>query len=134
MGPGGQGIGRHAQLTRMNGGRSIHCVELANGSVAVDLRVMLRQLGEHGVPLAEGRINGKGVLNHPALMSAAITAGGYEVCFAVGEYYRSLTRATMLPGFLEDVPYHFHITDAARHYHLPFKFTAWGFSLFRGSA
>jgi 5-hydroxyisourate hydrolase len=31
------------------------------------------------------------------------------------------------------VPFRFTIADAAQHYHLPFKFTPWGFSLFRGS-
>jgi 5-hydroxyisourate hydrolase len=33
----------------------------------------------------------------------------------------------------EGVPFRFTIADAAQHYHLPFKFTPWGFSLFRGS-
>ena len=33
-----------------------------------------------------------------------------------------------------DVPFRFLVRNVAEHYHLPFKFTAWGFSLFRGGA
>lgn len=122
----------------MSGGLSIHCVDVATGRVAAGLRVTVRRLGPDGEPagetLAEGEIGATGVLSHPALMSDAITAGGYEVRFRVGDYYRAQGTATAPPGFLEVVPYRFHIADAMQHFHLPFKFTAWGFSLFRGGA
>ena len=122
----------------MAGGISIHCVDVASGRVAAGLRVTLHRLGPQGLPLAlalaEGFVNAKGLLEHPALMSDAITPGGYEASFAVGDFYRSLGTSLSLPAFLETVPYRFYIADAAQHYHLPFKFTAWGFSLFRGGA
>lgn len=123
----------------MSGGLSIHCVDVASGRVATGLRVTVRRLGPDGEPeagpwLAEGEIGATGVLSHPALMGEAITAGGYEVRFHVGDFYRDQGTATISPGFLEVVPYRFHIADAAQHHHLPFKFTAWGFSLFRGGA
>lgn len=122
----------------MAGGISIHCVDVANGQLAVGLRVELRRLSAQGEPeallLAEGRIAANGLLQHPVLMSDAITAGGYEVVFDVGDYYRARADAVPSPAFLERVPYRFHIADTAQHYHLPFKFTAWGFSLFRGGA
>ncbi len=117
----------------MAGGISIHCVDVANGRVAAGLHVSLRRLGDAAV-LAEGRIGSNGLLEHPALMSEAITSGGYEVIFAVGDFYRSLGGGVPQPAFLEMVPYQFHIADSRQHYHLPFKFTAWGFSLFRGGA
>lgn len=84
--------------------------------------------------LVEGSVGPNGVLVHPALMSDAITPGGYEVTFGVGDFYRNQGVAVPSPAFLEVVPYRFHIADAVQHYHLPFKFTAWGFSLFRGGA
>lgn len=122
----------------MSGGLSIHCVDVASGRVATGLRVTVWRLGADGEPtgaaLAEGTVGGTGVLAVPALMSEAITAGGYEVRFHVGAFYRLIGQAPAGPGFLEVVPYRFHIADAAQHYHLPFKFTAWGFSLFRGGA
>ena len=122
----------------MGGGLSIHCVDVAAGRVAAGLRVAVWRLGTDGepagAPLAEGTIGGNGLLQHPALMSEGITAGGYEVRFFVGDFYRAQGSAAGTPGFLEVVPYRFHIADVAQHYHLPFKFTAWGFSLFRGGA
>ncbi|MDO8904279.1 hydroxyisourate hydrolase [Hydrogenophaga sp.] len=122
----------------MAGGISIHCVDVANGQLAVGLRVELRRLSPQGEPLlpllAEGRIADNGLLQHPVLMSEAIIAGGYEVMFDVGGYYRARGDVVPAPAFLERVPYRFHIADTAQHYHLPFKFTAWGFSLFRGGA
>ncbi len=122
----------------MAGGLSIHCVDVASGRVATGLRVTLHRLGPEGEPqggaLAEGHVGANGLLQHPALMSEAITAGGYEVRFAVGPFYRLQNALLPAPAFLETVPYRFHIADDSQHYHLPFKFTAWGFSLFRGGA
>jgi 5-hydroxyisourate hydrolase len=122
----------------VSGGISIHCVDVASGCVAAGLRVAVQRLGPdglpHGPPLAEGAIGSNGLLAHATLMSEAITAGGYEVRFFVGDFYRAQGSAVPDPAFLEVVPYRFHIADTAQHYHLPFKFTAWGFSLFRGGA
>lgn len=115
-----------------SGGISIHCVDVSRGRVATGLRVSVRRLD--GPLVCEGKVNAKGLLDHPALMDDAITPGGYEAVFRVGAFYRELCAELPQPAFLEDVPYRFHIADAAQHYHLPFKFTAWGFSLFRGGA
>jgi len=136
MGAGGESHWCEAEL--MAGGISIHCVDVAHGQLALGLRVELRRLSAQGEPeallLAEGRIADNGLLQHPVLMSEAITVGGYEVVFDVGDYYRARADAVPSPAFLERVPYRFHIADVTQHYHLPFKFTAWGFSLFRGGA
>jgi len=122
----------------MSGGISIHCVDVASGRLAMGLRVQVHRLGPDGLPqgeaLAEGSVGSNGLLQHAALMSEAVTAGGYEVRFAVGDFYRAQGVSTSGPVFLEVVPYRFHIADPVQHYHLPFKFTAWGFSLFRGGA
>jgi 5-hydroxyisourate hydrolase len=115
------------------GGLSIHCVDVANGRVAVGLGVSVFRLGE-SAPLVRGTINSKGLLDDPVLMTNAIGAGGYEVLFTVGDFYRRQGIALPTPTFLEEVPYRFHIADPSQHYHLPFKFTPWGFSLFRGGA
>ena len=122
----------------MSGGISIHCVDVASGRLAVGLQVEVVRLGPDGLPqgdlLAQGQVGSNGLLQHPALMSDAITAGGYEVRFLVGDFYRTQGSAPAGAVFLEVVPYRFHIADPVQHYHLPFKFTAWGFSLFRGGA
>ncbi len=138
MGACGQSVRRTVELNAMNGGLSIHCVDVASGRVAAGLQVTVVRLGPDGLPhgpvLAEGRVGANGLLQHPLLMSDAITAGGYEVRFAVGDFYRDQGTPVPEPAFLETVPYRFHIADTSQHYHLPFKFTAWGFSLFRGGA
>jgi 5-hydroxyisourate hydrolase len=140
MGPGGDGFRCETELSEltMAGGLSIHCVDVASGRVATGLHVVVRRLGAGGEPvpdvLAQGVIGANGLLAHPVLMSDAIAPGGYEVTFLVGDFYRAQGGAVPSPSFLEVVPYRFHIADAAQHYHLPFKFTAWGFSLFRGGA
>lgn len=140
MGAGGQSIWRADELKAdtVSGGISIHCVDVASGRVATGLRVALHRLdtrGEPGAePLAEGSVGSSGQLQHPCLSSEAIGAGGYEAVFWVGDYYRAQGAQVPHPAFLERVVYRFHIADPAQHYHLPLKFTAWGYSLFRGGA
>ncbi len=116
----------------MNGGISVHCVDVARGRVAVGLPVRLARLD--GSILAEGRIGPKGLWEEPILMSDAIGTGGYQVSFDVGGFYRAAGVEVPTPAFLEVVRYDFHVCDAAQHWHLPFKFTPWGYSLFRGGA
>lgn len=117
------------------GGISIHCVDVARGRVAIGLRVALYRLDPEGRSLvAEGEVGAKGLFDHPALLGGEIRAGAFEVVFEVGDFCRACGTALPTPAFLEQVPYRFHIADVAQHYHLPFKFTPWGFSLFRGGA
>ena len=114
------------------GGISIHCVDVAHGRVAVGLRVRLTRLD--GRPIALGQVGPKGLFDHQALLGPEIMSGGYIATFSVGAFYRELGTPLPEPAFLEEVPDHFHIADVAQHYHLPLKFTPWGFSLFRGGA
>lgn len=118
------------------GGISIHCVDVARGRVAVGLALVLYRLEAGGgrTLIAQGAVGAKGLFEHPALLGDAIRTGGYEVVFEVGEFCRANGAELPAPAFLEQVPYRFHIADVAQHYHLPFKFTPWGFSLFRGGA
>jgi 5-hydroxyisourate hydrolase-like protein (transthyretin family) len=136
----GQSLWRADELKAgtMSGGISIHCVDVASGRVATGLKVALHRLDPQGEPiadpLAQGEVGSTGQLQHPSLSGDAIGVGGYEAVFWVGDFYRSQGTALPQPAFLERVVYRFHISDPAQHYHLPFKFTAWGYSLFRGGA
>jgi 5-hydroxyisourate hydrolase-like protein (transthyretin family) len=117
------------------GGISIHCVDVARGRVAVGLRLALYRLDASGPQLlAQGEVGANGLFEHPALRGSEIRVGGFEVVFEVGDFCRARGADIPSPSFLEQVPYRFHIADLAQHYHLPFKFTPWGFSLFRGGA
>lgn len=122
-------------MTAQIGGISIHCVDVARGRVATGLRVALFRLDSEGLrPIAQGEVGSKGLFESPALMGDEIRVGGFEVVFDVGDFFRGCSVELPEPAFLERVPYRFHIADVAQHYHLPFKFTPWGFSLFRGGA
>jgi 5-hydroxyisourate hydrolase len=119
----------------MAGGISIHVVDVACGVVAAGLQVRVERLEEGGRWLiAEGRVSAGGtvaVLDH---LAECPVPGVYEVTFLVGDYYRRESTALPAIPFLDVVPYRFGLADAAQHYHLPFKMTPWGFSLFRGGA
>ena len=83
----------------------------------------------------QGVVGPTGVAELPAIVSDEPQASGlYEVVFHVGPYYRARGEALPTPAFLEEVPYVFGIANPEQHYHLPFKVTPWGFSLFRGGA
>ena len=115
------------------GGISIHVFDVSRGVAAMGLRVEL--LGPDGTRLADSRINGSGVLNHPTMRGEGLVATGtYEAVFHIGDWYRAQGVAVPSPAFLEIVPYRFGIADLVQHYHLPLKMTPWGFSLFRGGA
>jgi len=59
-----------------------------------------------------------------------VGAGTYEARFHIGDHYRGLGQPA---GILEVAPFRFVVRDAAEHFHLPLKFTAHGFSLYRGA-
>lgn len=111
-------------------GLSIHVVDIARGRVAEGMAVTLT----HRDPLATaepicGRVAASGLVDAPEL-GREFAAGRYEVLFAVGDYLRVLGQQA---AFLDDVPFRFRIDDHRPHLHLPFKFTPWGFSCFRGA-
>jgi 5-hydroxyisourate hydrolase len=115
-------------------GLSIHAVDVARGVVASGMPVELFALaGNERRLIARGIISAKGTLDDPAL-SATFAAGSYEALFYIAAYYRNAAVSLPAVPFLDVVSYRFGIADPQQHYHLPFKFTAWGYSCFRGGA
>jgi 5-hydroxyisourate hydrolase len=114
-------------------GISIHVVDVARGLVAAGMRVEVYALSGERRPIAAGLINERGVLPSPEL-DRRFSPGAYEACFHVAEFYRSIGVALPQVPFLDVVTYRFGIADPDSHYHLPFKLTPWGYSLFRGGA
>lgn len=115
------------------GGVSIHAVDVSTGRPAAGLFVRLLRI-ENGaeVELAAGTCSETGLFDHPTVQGTGITPGQYVAEFAVNAYYSGTPSSQDSAPFLDIVRYHFGIGDAQQHYHLPFKFTAWGYSLFRG--
>lgn len=114
-------------------GVSIHVVDVSRGLVAQGMRAELYAVGPARRLIAAGEINAKGLLDHTAL-AASFEPGRYEAVFHVAAYYRAAGIALPAVPFLDVVHYDFGIADPAQHYHLPFKLTPWGYSLFRGGA
>lgn len=116
------------------GGISIHAVDVAHGTPAAGLTVHLRRIDPDPVVLAQGVCADSGLLIDPVSEGAGVTSGLYEVRFGVGEFYRQSGLNLPQPSFIEDAIFRFGIDRVSEHFHLPFKFTPWGFSLFRGGA
>ena len=118
----------------MVGGISIHAVDVSTATKAEGLRVELwRADGTERELLAQGVIGSDASLAHSVTAGDAVREGAHEAVFHVADYYRA--RGVSLPEvpFLDVVVFPFRIADETEHIHLPFKFTPWGFSLFRGN-
>ncbi len=116
------------------GGISIHAVDIAGGIPAAGLAVRLRRIDGNPGEIARGACSDSGLFQHPVADGAAVERGMYEVEFDVGAFYRSSGVDLPDPSFLEVAVFRFGIDRVKEHFHLPFKFTPWGFSLFRGGA
>jgi len=116
------------------GGISIHAVDIAGGTPAANLGVRLWYLGDDRVQIAAGSCSDSGLLEHPVAEGVGVKRGMYEVEFDVGSFYRERGVLLPNPAFLEVALFRFGIDRVSEHFHLPFKFTPWGFSLFRGGA
>ena len=116
------------------GGISIHAVDVARGVPAAGLGVRLLRLAPDATELAYGVCAAGGHFDHPTMTGQGITRGTYEVQFDVDAYYRATQPDLPQPPFLDVAVFRFGIDRLSEHFHLPFKFTPWGFSLFRGGA
>lgn len=116
------------------GGISIHAVDVARGIPASGLTVRLRRLSPAPDMVAEGACAATGHFIHPVAEGTGILRGTYEVEFDVGAYFRAGGVSIPDPSFLDVAVFRFGIDAVHEHFHLPFKFTPWGFSLFRGGA
>jgi 5-hydroxyisourate hydrolase len=116
-------------------GISIHAVDVALGIVAAGMLVEVFALpaGQQRRLVARGALSPKGTLDDAAL-AVTFAPGCYEAVFHVGAYYRDVGMPLPDVPFLDVVSYRFGISEPRQHYHLPFKFTPWGYSCFRGGA
>jgi 5-hydroxyisourate hydrolase len=112
------------------GGISLHAVDVARGQPAEGLHVALYALDGGRRLLAEGTLGANGLFDHPSAKGHGIAAGVHEAVFHIGAYYRASGAAS---PFLDEVPMRFTVYAVEQHYHLPLKFTPWGFSVWRGS-
>jgi 5-hydroxyisourate hydrolase len=125
------GAFHHATGDHMPGGISIHAVDVANGRPAQGLTVEIASTGSTRRVVGSGALNAHGALDHPVVKGEGIEAGAYEVLFHVGDFLQR--QGSAHAGFLEVIVFRFVIARPEEHFHLPLKFTPWGYSIFRGS-
>ena len=111
-----------------------HVLDTAHGRPAAGLRVTLYRLDAAGAALvAEATTNADGRTDGPLLAGAALSAGVYELRFALGDYFAASGAALPDPPFLDVVPVRFGVADPAGHYHVPLLASPWAYSTYRGS-
>lgn len=112
-----------------NGGKiSLHAVDVAAGRPAADMEVEIWRLTPARVRLAKGALCDNGTFE-----TASTGIGEYEAIFHIGAHFRARGVALPEPPFLDVAVFRFGIANSGVEYHLPLKFTPWGFSLFRGA-
>jgi 5-hydroxyisourate hydrolase len=110
-----------------------HVLDTARGRPAAGVAIELWRVADAGdrrALLATARTNADGRTDAPLLADAALTAGVYELVFAVGPYFAEGAAA---PPFLDRVPVRFGVSDPAAHYHVPLLVSPWAYSAYRGS-
>ncbi|MBD1911625.1 MULTISPECIES: hydroxyisourate hydrolase [unclassified Leptolyngbya] len=118
----------------MVGKLTTHVLDTARGCPAAGIVVELWEIDEAGsrTQLTTVVTNADGRTDAPLLSDDAFRVGRYELVFAVGDYFASLTEL-MNPAFLDRIPIQFGIADATAHYHVPLLVSPWSYSTYRGS-
>jgi 5-hydroxyisourate hydrolase len=102
-------------------------LDTARGRPAAGVAIELARLGGGNRDvLRTVTTNADGRTDEPLLADGELTAGAYEMVFAVGDYFGG-------EGFLDDVPVRFSVADADAHYHVPLLVSPWSYSTYRGS-
>lgn len=111
-----------------------HVLDTAAGVPAAGVEVTLYRLGAAGRErLKTVHTDEQGRCGSPLLEGAAMTAGRYELVFAVGDYFAARGTPMSEPRFLDRVPLAFGIADPHAHYHVPLLISPWSYGTYRGS-
>jgi 5-hydroxyisourate hydrolase len=105
-----------------------HVLDTASGGPAVGMAVELFRLLPERRKIGHWITNSDGRCDAPLLSDAALELGHYELLFAVGTW-----REKGHPGFYEEVPIRFRVTNPDAHYHVPLILAPFGYSTYRGS-
>ncbi len=120
----------------MAGWLTTHVLDTAHGRPAAGMALELWRLDgadTSRVLLKTTRTNGDGRTDAPLLAEGALSAGVYELIFAVGDYFAAQSVPVSSPPFLDRVVVRFGVADPTAHYHVPLLTSPWAYSTYRGS-
>lgn len=104
-------------------GLTTHVLDTASGQPAAGVAITLFELvGNERREIASAVTNEDGRTDRPLMETARL--GHFEIVFDIGAYFASRGLA---PGFLDQVPVRFRITDMSRHWHVPLLASPWGY-------
>lgn len=118
------------------GALTTHVLDISRGRPAagVALELFRRGAGDGAAEsIARARTNADGRTDRPLLAAGELLAGGYELVFDVGAYFRAQGLAQNDPPFLGLVPIRFGVADPGAGYHVPLLVSPWAYSTYRGS-
>jgi 5-hydroxyisourate hydrolase len=113
-----------------------HVLDTVQGGPAANLEIELWSVDPRSrqkTLLKTMTTNADGRTDRPLLVDAELTAGVYELVFAVGQYFAQRAQNLPTPPFLNYVPIQFGIADPTTHYHVPLLTSPWSYSTYRGS-
>jgi 5-hydroxyisourate hydrolase len=115
-------------------GLSTHVLDTANGRPAVGVRVDVYRIDGDRRARVNSTVtdeNGRVAALLPA--GKPLSAGVFELDFAVGEYFAHQGVAKADPAFLGVVTVRFGVYDSSAHHHVPLLVSPFGYSTYRGS-
>jgi 5-hydroxyisourate hydrolase len=113
-----------------------HVLDTMRGGPAADVVIELWKIDAQSrqkTLLVTTTTNADGRTDGPLLDHEAFQVGGYELVFAIGDYFATNNPDLPQPPFLDRVPIQFGIADAIAHYHVPLLVSPWAYSTYRGS-
>ena len=122
-------------LARLTGALSTHVLDTSRGCPAAGVRLTLHEMGDGQTPdrlLVEAVTDARGRTPKPLLSGAPLRIGAYQLCFHMGDYFRTLGAAHGDWPFLEVVPVSFNVADPEGDYHVPLTVTPWSYATYRG--
>ena len=112
-----------------NGRLTTHVLDTATGRPGAGLGIALARLDGYGGRFELGRYvtNADGRCDAPLLQDEALVAGLYELVFEVAAWRQGS------PGFYDEIPIRFRVTDPDAHHHVPLILSPFGYATYRGS-
>jgi 5-hydroxyisourate hydrolase len=107
---------------------STHVLDVAHGVPACELAVTLCRVdGDDCVEIVSKKTDADGRIAAP--FGGELSAGTYELVFAVGAYYTHHDVETLFG----DVAVRIRVSDPKERYHIPLLLSPWSYTTYRGS-